>query len=57
VLVVDDVLATGGTAKATLSLVEQAGGVVAGLTVLLELGFLAGRSALPGRSVHALLTV
>jgi adenine phosphoribosyltransferase len=57
VLVVDDVLATGGTAKATLSLVEQAGGVVAGFTVLLELGFLQGRSALAGRSVHALLTV
>jgi adenine phosphoribosyltransferase len=57
VLVLDDVLATGGTAQATLSLVERAGGVVAGLTVLLELGFLAGRSALPGRSVHALLTV
>jgi hypothetical protein len=31
--------------------------VVAGLTVLLELGFLAGRASLPGRSVHALLTV
>jgi adenine phosphoribosyltransferase len=57
VLVLDDVLATGGTANATLSLVERAGGVVAGLTVLLELGFLDGRSALPGRSVHALLSV
>jgi len=57
VLVLDDVLATGGTAKAALALVERAGGVVAGLTVLLELGFLEGRSALPGRSVHALLTV
>lgn len=57
VLVIDDVLATGGTAQAALSLVERAGGVVAGLTVLLELGFLAGRSALAGRSVHALLTL
>lgn len=57
VLVVDDVLATGGTAKATLGLVEQAGGVVAGCTVLLELAFLNGRSRLPGRDVHAILTV
>ncbi len=39
-LVVDDVLATGGTAAATLALVERAGGTVAGFTVLLELGFL-----------------
>lgn len=57
VLVVDDVLATGGTAAATLELVERAGGVVAGLTVLLELSFLSGRARLAGRPVHALLTV
>jgi adenine phosphoribosyltransferase len=57
VLVVDDVLATGGTAEATLALVERAGGVVAGFTVLLELAFLAGRQRLAGRPVHALLTV
>ena len=57
VLVVDDVLATGGTAAATLELVERAGGIVAGLTVLLELSFLAGRTRLAGRPVHALLTV
>ena len=57
VLVIDDVLATGGTAAATLELVERAGGAVVGLTVLLELSFLAGRSRLPGRPVHALLTV
>jgi len=57
VLVVDDVLATGGTAAATLELIERAGGSVAGLTVLLELSFLAGRGRLPGRDVHALLTV
>ncbi|GAB3188616.1 adenine phosphoribosyltransferase [Micromonospora palomenae] len=57
VLVVDDVLATGGTAEATLDLVERAGGTVAGFTVLLELGFLEGRKKLAGRPVHALLTV
>lgn len=57
VLVVDDVLATGGTAAATLSLVERAGGTIAGFVVVLELGFLNGRAALPGRGVHALLTV
>ncbi len=57
VLVVDDVLATGGTAEATLALVERAGGTVTGFTVLLELAFLAGRQRLPGRPVHALLTV
>ncbi|WP_089010212.1 adenine phosphoribosyltransferase [Micromonospora viridifaciens] len=57
VLVVDDVLATGGTAEATLDLVERAGGTVAGFTVLLELGFLKGRERLAPRPIHALLTV
>jgi len=57
VLVVDDVLATGGTAAATLGLVERAGGTVSGFSVLLELSFLAGRERLAGRPVHALLTV
>jgi adenine phosphoribosyltransferase len=57
VLVVDDVLATGGTAKATLELVERAGGTVAGFSVLLELGFLKGRERLAPMPVHALLTV
>ncbi len=57
VLVVDDVLATGGTAEATLELVERAGGTVAGFTVLLELAFLGGRKRLNPRPVHALLTV
>ncbi len=55
VLVVDDVLATGGTAAAAMALVEAAGGTVVGLSVLLELTFLHGRVALPGRDVHALL--
>jgi adenine phosphoribosyltransferase len=57
VLVVDDVLATGGTAEATLGLVERAGGTIAGFTVLLELEFLGGRERLHPRTVHALLTV
>lgn len=57
VVVIDDVLATGGTAEATLELVERAGGVVAGLTVLMELSFLDGRERLAGRDVHALLVV
>jgi adenine phosphoribosyltransferase len=57
VLVVDDVLATGGTAGAALDLVERAGGAVVGFTVLMELAFLKGRERLHPRAVHALLTV
>jgi adenine phosphoribosyltransferase len=57
VLVVDDVLATGGTALATLGLVEQAGGTAVGFSVIVELAFLGGRQKLHPRDVHALLTV
>jgi adenine phosphoribosyltransferase len=56
VLVHDDLLATGGTAKALCSLVEQAGGVVAGCAFLIELSFLEGRAALADYDVHSLLT-
>jgi adenine phosphoribosyltransferase len=57
VLVVDDVLATGGTAEATAALVRRVGGEVVGLSVLLELSFLHGRDRLAGLDVHALRTV
>jgi adenine phosphoribosyltransferase len=56
VLVHDDLLATGGTAKALCELVEQAGGVVAGCAFVIELSFLPGRAALSGYDVHSLLT-
>lgn len=56
ILIVDDVLATGGTAAATAKLVETLGGVVAGLGFLLELDDLGGRARLGERPVKALLT-
>lgn len=55
VLVIDDVLATGGTAMATCRLVERLGGEVAAVAVVVELGFLNGRAALAGREVHAVV--
>ncbi|HEV2375560.1 MAG TPA: adenine phosphoribosyltransferase [Streptosporangiaceae bacterium] len=57
VLVVDDVLATGGTAEAAVSLVRQAGAEVAGVAVLLELSFLGGRAKFPDGMIHSLLEV
>lgn len=55
VLIVDDVLATGGTAAAACRLVEQIGGRVAGCGFLIELTFLSGQQALAGRRVEAIL--
>jgi adenine phosphoribosyltransferase len=55
VLIVDDVLATGGTAAAVASLVEQLGGTVAALSFVIELDFLEGRRKLGGRPIHSLL--
>ena len=55
VLIHDDVLATGGTAKATVELVEQLGGEVVGLPFLIELEFLHGRSKLEGYEVFSLI--
>jgi adenine phosphoribosyltransferase len=55
VLIIDDVLATGGTASAVARLVEQVGGRVSGLGFVIELTFLNGRSRLPGYDVFSLL--
>ncbi|MEV0264191.1 adenine phosphoribosyltransferase [Streptomyces sp. NPDC050617] len=61
VLVIDDVLATGGTAEASVQLIRRTGAEVAGVAVLLELGFLAGRGrleeALAGAPLETLITV
>lgn len=55
VLVCDDLLATGGTAAAAVALLRQLGGDVAGAAFAIELGFLNGRSKLPGLDVFSLL--
>jgi adenine phosphoribosyltransferase len=57
VLLIDDVLATGGTMAATIDLVEQSGATVAGIAVLIELMALDGRSALGARDVFSLITL
>jgi adenine phosphoribosyltransferase len=55
VIVLDDVLATGGTAKAKIELVEKLGGIVVGALFVIELTFLNGRSQLAGYDVHSLI--
>ena len=55
VLIVDDVLATGGTAKAASDLAERLGAHVIGVSVFIELGALGGRAKLGGRTAHAVL--
>ncbi|MPY61496.1 adenine phosphoribosyltransferase [Streptomyces spongiae] len=61
VMVIDDVLATGGTAEASVQLIRRAGAEVAGVSVLMELGFLGGRArlepTLEGAPLEALLQV
>jgi len=55
VLIVDDLLATGGTAKAVVDLVESVGGIVAGLVFVVELDFLNGRKKFDGYDVRSLI--
>ncbi len=55
VLIIDDVLATGGTASATARLIRRSGAEVAGIAVVVELGFLGGRASLPGLEVRSLV--
>jgi adenine phosphoribosyltransferase len=55
VLIHDDLLATGGTAKAKIDLVEQLGGEVVGVAFIIELEFLNGRDKLAGYDVHSLI--
>ena len=55
VLIHDDLLATGGTARAKVNLVEQLGGEVVGVVFVIELAFLNGREKLAGYDVHSLI--
>lgn len=56
VLIIDDVMATGGTAAATVRLVEKLGGEVAGLGFIIELAFLGGRAKVAGNNIISLIT-
>ncbi|MCS6873100.1 MAG: adenine phosphoribosyltransferase [Pyrinomonadaceae bacterium] len=56
VLIVDDLIATGGTAKAVVDLIEGLGGIVVGLSFVIELAFLKGREKLNGYKVNSLIT-
>jgi adenine phosphoribosyltransferase len=55
VLVVDDLLATGGTMAATLKLLQRLGGIVVGTAFLIELAFLKGRQRLTGHRIDSLI--
>ncbi len=55
VVIVDDLLATGGTARGAATLVEQLGGVVVGFSFLIELEFLQGREKLAGYDIHSII--
>ena len=55
IAIVDDLLATGGTAKASAELVEELGGKIVGLNFLIELEFLAGRKLLEGHDICTLI--
>ncbi len=55
ILLVDDVLATGGTAKATVNLIERLKGDLVGIVFVIELGFLGGRAGLAGKPVRSLI--
>ncbi len=57
VLLIDDVLATGGTMAAAINLIEQSGATIAGVAVLVELGALGGREALVGQDLFSLITL
>ena len=56
VLIVDDVLATGGTMEATVGLVKKLGGEIAGISFVIELGFLDGRKKLGNNKIYSLIT-
>jgi adenine phosphoribosyltransferase len=56
VLLIDDLLATGGTARAAVELIESVGGTVTAAAFVIELTFLNGRQALPGTEVQALMS-
>ena len=57
VLIVDDLLATGGTVKATIEMIERLGGVVAGCAFLIELDGLTGREAIEGYDTKVLMNI
>lgn len=56
VMIVDDLLATGGTVKATINLVEKMGGIVVGCAFLIELSELNGREVLEGYDIKSIIT-